>query len=460
MKKVLFTLLVLSASLVATAQEELQPKGFHPWDTVQNHNVAKEYAHWSITPHIGFNYFSGDFNSEMRHGFMAPSVGFGAEYGFTPVIALGLEYRYNLYGVAGNYPRAAKTLLRGHLHNPALYLSVDLMNAMFPRAERKLFNWQLMVGAGMGFYKSTVLYYDDDAHGRNTLGYINANGDAPGTPDKMTKYESVPNLRFGTNFEFNIDRSWALGLRIDFSYFLHDRVDGRGYMGKNSESSKSCDGLVDVLVNLRYKIEAEKKTHVRNIPGLNYSRPSKLLGTEDPIIVHDTVIIIRDTTKVVYRDTTVIYRDTMVIQTQVIEQKEVVTEVVREEAEKFYYIYFDTNKTNIKDDGLLVIQQVSDRMAADTTLYAVIIGYCDNVGSRAQNYKLGDQRAGNVEDELHREHNIDSARMFSCGYGIVEGGRSQGGYSANRRVGIQLVNKDIFDTKVKELKEAKANREF
>lgn len=472
MKKSFFTLLMLSVALFAGAQEtekkevaeqpqaaaEQTVKGFHPYDTIQNRVVSKEYSHWSIIPMIGFNLFDGDFGgSEVRHSVYAPSAAISAEYSFTPIIGLGLQYAYTQYHVTGIPGVSVPTLLHGHLHNPALYVSVDLMNAMFPRAKRKIFNWQVMAGAGMGFYKSTAMYHDDDAHGRNTAYYINKDGAPQGTADYMKKYDVAPNILIGTNFEFNLNRTLALGLRIDYNYFLHDRVDGRGYMGEYAAASKNNDGIVNFMVNLRVKLDAVKKTHVRNIPGTHYSHPSTLLGTQDPIFVHDTTIIYRDTT-VVFRDTTVIFRDTTVIETQVVEQKEIVTEVVREEPEQIYYIYFDPNKTTINNEGLITIQQAADRLAADSTLYALCIGYCDNTGSKMQNYILGDKRAAAVEEELHKEHGIESHRLFSCGYGIVEGGRSNAAYGPNRRVGIQLVKQDAFEQKREELKKAKEER--
>jgi hypothetical protein len=67
------------------AQEEQEVKGAHPYKTEENKEVAQEYAHWSITPHLGFNFFDGDFNSEMKHAVSIPNAGLSVEYAFTPV---------------------------------------------------------------------------------------------------------------------------------------------------------------------------------------------------------------------------------------------------------------------------------------------------------------------------------------------------------------------------------------
>ena len=107
---------------------------------------------------------------------------------------------------------------------------------------------------------------------------------------------------------------------------------------------------------------------------------------------------------------------------------------------------------------MITIQQVADILHEDTTLYAVVTGYCDNTGSAALNFALGDKRADNVIGELREEHAIDTARMYAMGMGKVVGRRSQAAYGPNRRAAIRLVDKATFDRMKHDLDDTRANR--
>ena len=102
MKKSIFILSFLCLALFAVAQEKEQKlKGAHPYKVSENEEVAPGYSHWSITPHVGFNYFDGDFNKEMKHAIAIPNAGLDLEYAFNPVWGLGLSYMYDMYTVTG-----------------------------------------------------------------------------------------------------------------------------------------------------------------------------------------------------------------------------------------------------------------------------------------------------------------------------------------------------------------------
>ena len=92
MKKnlLLASLLCLSVALVAQEKEQ-KVKGAHPFKLAENEEVAQEFSHWSLTPHVGFNAFDGDFNSEMKHPIGYPTAGLDIEYSFTPVWGLGVN---------------------------------------------------------------------------------------------------------------------------------------------------------------------------------------------------------------------------------------------------------------------------------------------------------------------------------------------------------------------------------
>lgn len=410
---------------LAIAQEEQQVeeiKGAHPYKVEENKEVAQEFAHWSLTPHVGFNYFDGDFNSEMKHAVSIPNAGLSLEYAFTPVWALGVDYMFDTYTVTGNPAIGdhADTLLNGYMHKVGLYLSMDLMNLFYPRAERKIFSLHGLIGGGHAWYKNNIMYTDDSRY--HTASH---------TPKTMDEYGGALYLQAGVNAEFNLNRTIALGVRATYNYFINDYFDGRGYTTEHALASKNNDGVVDVTLNLRFKLEAVSKTHMRNISSL------ETFEKDEPILIHDTLIIQRDTTII----------------------REIIKDVQSQELAKSYYVYFDTNKDNVKEDGLITIQQVADRLAEDSTLYAVVTGYCDNTGTDKLNYTLGDRRAENVLSELSEEHRIGVDRLYSTGVGKVIGGRSKAAYGPNRRAAIKLVDKATFERMKANLEQKRAERD-
>ena len=435
MKKSLFVLSVLCFSATLMAQEYLEypaytssqaspeeSKGAHPYRVEQNEDAVPVFSHWSLIPQIGFNIFDGDFNSEMSHSISYPNGGIAVEYSFTPAWNLGIDYMFDRYCVTGKPGgRNADVLLNGYMHQVGGYLSLDLISLFFPRAKKKIVGIQPLIGVGHAWYRNTVMY-DDDARG-NT---------ANSEPSKMSSYSGAFFIRAGVNVEFNLNRTLALGIRGQYNYFVNDYIDGRGFRGIRAIASKNNDGIFDITLNMRIKFEAVPETHVRNVIGFDTWKKEE---KQTPQYVHDTVIIKHDS--IIVRET---FRQTT------------------KEQKRIYYVYFDNNKSNLNDEALVTIQQVADILEEDSTLYAVVTGYCDNTGSASLNYALGDKRADNVLDELVAEHAVDTARLYAMGMGKLVGRRSQAAYGPNRRAAIRLVDKATFERMKGNLQESKEHR--
>lgn len=408
-------------TLNAMAQKSSEVKGAHPWNTAENKHVATDCSHWSLIFDGGFNSFDGDFSSEMKHPVYAPTVGLGIEYSFTPAIGLGIDYVFDIYRVTGDRSAGpnADILLKGMMHKAGAYLAVDLMSSFSPRAERKLFSLQLLAGGGAGWFKNSI-YYPDAVKG-NT-----ANAD----PLSKDTYKAHPFLMGGVDFEFNLCRSIALGVKGTYSYFTRDDVDGRGFEGMNSIASKNNDGIFDVTLSLRYKIDAVHKTHMRNIPSERIvdkqiatngvSIPSK--NAADMAARIDTVVIV--------------YKDTIVVHS---------TTAPTERLDDCFYAYFETGKSSLSSEGLITVQQLATSMEREPLRYAIISGYCDNTGSVNINNILGEKRAEAVMNELIEEYGIDADRIAVCGRGKIIGKRSKTAYSPNRRAEIRLVTHAEFE---------------
>ena len=422
MKKGLFILSMLCMSGLVMAQEvEQTVKGAHPFKLSENEQVASEYAHWSIIPHIGFNAFDGDFNNEMKHNVSIPNAGLGIEYSFTPVWNLGIDYMFDRYHVTGKpgYDNA-DMLLNGYMHELGAYVSMDVINLFFPKAKRKIVNIQPFVGAGYAWYRNSAMY-TDESRGHTESYRTGVNPWADGSPAgalSMDGYKGIWYIQGGVNVEFNLSRVIALGVRAQYNYFMNDYLDGRDYATDAALASKNNDGIFDVTLNMRFKLEAISKTHLRNIVG--YDSYEK----NEPILVHDTVIYHR-------HDSVIIIRESE-----------------REEAKllgRIFNVYFANDDAKLDETARTTINDVASTMEDDEELYAVVIGYCDNTGSKAYNYELGDKRSANVTEELLQEYDIPADHVFKAGMGKIAARKSAAAFGPNRRVSIHLVDKETFE---------------
>lgn len=454
MKKfALFSLILLSSSALVVAQETAagngkDTTGIHPWNVTENakHVTTDEEAKWSLFLHGGFNVFDGDFNTnqgkEVKHCVSAPSVGLGVEYRFNPTWGLGVDYTFRQVGVTGNTEgdkaqQNLSNLLKGFQHEASAYLTFDLFNLFLPNATTKLFALNLIAGGSFVAYRNT----NQTPVARSTKSSDGIKMNVPdfwknktATPDyqqaypdgsdsrQMDKYDYVGGFFGGASFDFNVSRDIALGIRALYHFYGNDKVDGRTDVGTNN------DGVFDTELLLRWKIQAQKKSHV-----CNYVNKAQIAH-----VAKDTVVVLqRDTVvmQVAKGDTTTNIYNTSV------------TNVTNPESEKenYYYVYFQTDHSDLSDESLVVIQQVADRLKGNPNLYVAVIGYCDNVGTATYNKRLGSDRAQSVMEELEMEHGIDAERMFAISKGIVVGKRSSSQYAPNRRVEIRLVNRSFFN---------------
>jgi outer membrane protein OmpA-like peptidoglycan-associated protein len=439
---VILAALVLSMNVLAEEQKEEKVKGCHPYKVPDNELTAEKTGHWSIIPRLGFNAFDGDFNSEMKHNVAIPNAGIGFEYNFTPVWNIGLEYMYDMYTVTGDNSQPlqhADTLLCGDMHKAQVYLSMDLINLFFPKARKKIFSLFAQVGGGAGWYQSRKYYMDDEernpTHQRgHTATYINADG--VNGPDRMDGYKCLPFVNAGLTAEFNLNRTLALGIRADYSYYTKDYIDGRGFSGEASHASKNNDGIFDITLGLRIKVDAMYKNHVRNYaPYREIEDLAKRSAGKDTVIIHHDTVIIRESEKSAERHTKETAQSSMLGRT--------------------FYLYFDNAKSELTEQGLTIVQQLADYMANDTSIYLDVVGVCDNTGPEELNNKLAEARAKRVVNELQEEYNIPNDHCLTLGRGKVVGRRSKAAYGPNRRVEVRIISREDY-LRLKELRQETA----
>ncbi len=79
-------------------------------------------------------------------------------------------------------------------------------------------------------------------------------------------------------------------------------------------------------------------------------------------------------------------------------------------------IYFDFDKSDIRPDGVPVLQQDADWLRQHPNAHIVIEGHCDERGSAEYNLGLGDRRANSAREYLV-SLGIDGSRIRTISYG-------------------------------------------
>lgn len=451
MRRHLTLVLLLLTVISMAAQETTDSLGIHPYKPTEF--LASEKSNWSLWLSGGFPFADFDFgvqqkspihfNADGTAELPAFNLGLAGEYNWNNTFGIGAQYKFRSMQVRGKDDYNLEDLYNAHFHQATAFISLDLFNAWRKVQAKKIFALNLMAGAGAAWYKRTQ-YYTPTAYigSTGTIQYNKLSTD--NKEDADSKYICTPVWSLGALFEFNISRSLALGVGAWYNNFTRDDIEGR-ISGSNS------DGVWDLELTLRYKIDAVKKSHYRNFvneeswdeqyakshPGYKQGAGGAGNGNRNP----DTVVVYhRDTMVIFHRDTIVMLGESSS------ESKDLTSKL-------YHYVYFDNDQAVINDQGLISIQQVASRMEREPEKCAIITGFCDNTGSTGYNDKLSARRALNVYDELQQEHLIDTARMVCFSKGILYGNRSKNAYTPNRRVDILIVDKDEFDQLKKENKD-------
>ena len=423
-----------------TTSQDIDTLGVHPLKETKP--VAKEISYWSIYLAGGLNLFDGDYSGEKQHAFYAPTISIGAAYHFTNTWALGLEYKFHNYKVFGK-PGHAHTLLAGRTHQGGGYITFDVFNCFRPQNKHKLFALDLILGASAFWFKNQV-YYPNRYKQVNQLAqdFVFLHNTLNDTPLANDKFKCYAMFIGGASFEFNINRSLQIGLRALYNYTTTDLVDGRP-RGNNN------DGIFDMELLLRYKIDAVHKSHTRNfrskeaLESMNDEEPRK--AAKDTLYIYhkDTVYIINEGG--VYGKLS----NTM--------------PGINMQGDKHYYyvVYFNNDSHALDKASKRIIAEASEKMLQDYDLYALVVGSCDNTGDPQYNNWLAVKRSYNVAKEMSRENNVEMGRMHTVGKGIItENNQKKGSYRPNRRVEIHLLTREEYDQAKQLYKDLEKNKDI
>ncbi|MBQ0137601.1 MAG: OmpA family protein [Bacteroidales bacterium] len=448
MRKCFLTLIALMTMSFAFAQDAEQTVdakqvelptdslGVHPWDGKENDNhiVIADQSHWSMYLTAGFNVTDADFTSEKKHGVWVPNVGLGAAYHWNNTWSLGLEYKFRNYRVTGtNDDHAAKIMLEGMSHQANLYIAMDVFNMFRPQNKAKLFALDLILGGGALWWKNSIQYPNERSMDKIL-------SDTPwkyetGTrqeSEKMNKYRATGVFFGGVSAEFNLNRSFQLGLRAIYNYTTTDQIDARVRPENN-------DGFFDCELILRYKFEPREKSNVRN-----FMVDRQIDNWNDGTYYDDPAMgkAKRDKYKVVPQKDTIwdIRRDTLLIQSEapvpVVAPAAVAPAAPRHIRD--YVVFFANDDPELDQIALSITGDAAMLLQSEPNYKAFVVGSCDNTGAVEYNKWLAVQRAKNVTQTL-LDMGVDSSRVYLVGRGIMQDDRAEGSFSVNRRVEIRIV---------------------
>ena len=100
-------------------------------------------------------------------------------------------------------------------------------------------------------------------------------------------------------------------------------------------------------------------------------------------------------------------------------------------------VFFDTNKSNIKDQYKPEVAKVAEKLTEFPNATARIEGHTDNTGPRKLNERLSLARANSVKSALVSEYNIDASRLSTQGFAWdqpIADNKTKEGRAMNRRV--------------------------
>ena len=205
-----------------------------------------ESSHLSFTLETGMNQFDGDmnqaYNSVVPNANFKYSLGASLEYTITPVWGIGLEYFYLPLSASHGVDDFTSNL---HHLNP--YIAINFLNLLSGRIDTRWGLW-MTLGGGLGYYNSK--YYVDkvlDGELKNGLSI------------------TVP---VGLMIEYNYSKSLAFGAKLQYRSHNKDNLEGNpdyNYKGVTNDFVS----LGTVLV--RWKFNAKKRSHVRNVNAKTYS---------------------------------------------------------------------------------------------------------------------------------------------------------------------------------------------
>lgn len=106
-----------------------------------------------------------------------------------------------------------------------------------------------------------------------------------------------------------------------------------------------------------------------------------------------------------------------------------------------YGIYFDTGRSNIKEESAPALMEISRFLKDNATINCWVVGHTDSDGSFELNSKLSLARAKAIQEELQTKYGVSEQRLYAEGVGPlapVASNTTEEGKKLNRRVELVI----------------------
>jgi outer membrane protein OmpA-like peptidoglycan-associated protein len=361
MKKLFLTVLIIASSIMYTTSQTIT-----------------DAAHWSFALKGGVDYFNISPSGVDILDNGSWGVGTALEYTINPMVGIGLNLDWL------NFNRST---IKGKTIDPSFFTSVNLSNLLIPRRKNAKLNFYANFGTGVSFgsYSDLIL---------------------PATFYPVvvaTKGNVTSALAYtGLAMEYNVSKLLAIGLESTYRGYITPKTN---YLNYND--------CYTIMATLRVKLGTGSKTHVRDMTRTDYyPDPVPVIQkVENPY--KDAAIISRlDSIDKLIQDIQNRLRK-MEADIQSLKDRPVGSSFTA----SFPNIEFDFNSSKINKNSYAMLDQIALILKRNPTWGKLIIkGYTDNIGTKAYNQKLSEERAGSVKIYLESK-GITGSTLVTDGYG-------------------------------------------
>ena len=355
MKKVLMSCLMLAAAMTASAQEE--QKG------------TTEYVfqpHWFIQLQGGAQYTTGetDFSD-----LISPNVQFAVGYNFSK--GVGARLALNAWQGKGGYDKDIVGNDWNYKYTyfaPGIDFTFNLSNIIAGINPNRVVSFGAFLGGGLNIRSKASDDVMDIKKAVDDYGNENRFGWTP-MPDDYVKSATLLYGRVGLTVDFKLSDAVSLGLEAQ------GNITGDKF---NYKKAGNPDSYINLLAGL--KINLGKGDGVF---GRTYS--TKFIPAPKPEVV---------------------YVDKIVEKIVEVEKPAPVVEPLRRD------IFFEINKTIIRDSEAQKVKDIADYLNAHQTAKVMITGYADaGTGNDKINDRLAKGRADVVVKALKEQYGIAESRI-------------------------------------------------
>jgi outer membrane protein OmpA-like peptidoglycan-associated protein len=392
MKKFLGVLLLTGAVIAASAQT-----------TVPTEDLSK----WSVEVKAGLDFYRVN----------PPGSGLLNRIGWTPGISL--DYTMNPllgFGADLSYITFNRNVGSGSTVDFTIYESTNFSNLLSP--VRAGF-WEKVnvygnLGGGLSFWQ-----YDLNS---------GANNNGVG-----------PVIYIGLQAEYALNSSWGLGVEGQYRYYTYEGMGGAPVDGLG------VDGAL-ATVNLRYKIGAKNKTHVRNMKMDEfYPSPVKQVATmlkDENAEIMRQVNAIRDENKAIRQRLDNLEKDMVQVKEQTAKNSLLAEQYAAGTTidVDFPEVLFKLQSSKLTQEAQSALDQVSSVLKQKVFSKVVVSGHADTTGPAEFNMKIGMDRANAVKEALTAK-GISASKIEAVSYGEEKPRHSNNtleGRQRNRRVEIEV----------------------